>query len=114
MEIVTLRLGDAGVRLGFDVVEKIDDVLVPVDLTGYTLTARFLPPDNVLRSKTAIVAPIDFEDAAGDGTDGRAMYETEVGFLDQLGAWVAEVRATSGSKQYTSEPIRFLVKELAR
>lgn len=82
----------------------VDDDGVAVNLTGYTVSFRFMPPSGVAVDKDA---------TAVDLTTGVVQYAGELGFLSQTGPWRWQATATEtagSSRVFHSSIERFTVE----
>lgn len=76
--------GDVGAKIGLTITDCATGVAVDVS-AATSLSLIFIKPSGARVEQTAAFA--DFGGATGDGTDGRIMYTTTSGFLDEIGTW---------------------------
>ena len=92
------QVGAAGVTITLTVTEK----CVPADLSAAAYMAFiFRRP-----SGSSFVRSVTLET---DGKDGKLIYTTEAGDLDEAGEWQVQARVTLGGFDGPTEVVKFLV-----
>lgn len=108
-----IHVGANGVRFLLEFVKKDTDrssstygQLIPLDITGATISARFSDPDGATTDKTAVVV--------SPGTDGLAEYYSEGGLLASAGDWKLQGTASEipGAPSGSSIPSRVVEFEV--
>lgn len=72
------------------------------DLSGSTLSLEVLKPSGATDTWSATVLT--------DGTDGKVLYSTQSGDLDETGVYRVQVRVVGVGANYPTEPVSFVVK----
>jgi hypothetical protein len=70
----------------------------PVNVTGYTITFRFLKPSGTTSDKSGSIV---------SGAGGVVQYILESGLIDEAGAWRWQILLTNGTVSVRTEIKRF-------
>ncbi len=111
--MTTLFVGDQNKRLelefqDYEIVNGELTLIGPLDISGASeITFLFKKPDDTPgTSKTKTGGTVVFTNT---GTDGKAYYDTEDGFLDMAGTWQRQGTVVIGGKTHHSAIVNFLV-----
>jgi len=104
-----IHLNDIGTEFIVTIVECINEVDVPIDISTATLKQIFfLKPDGIVLTKTASFTSIS-SGGTGDGSDGMLSYFSVVGDLDLLNSYKLQGKVYTPLGNWGSSTAKFKV-----
>lgn len=99
-----LHVGDIGTGLRFTIKEN----NVAVNLPGEGISQSDMVLHLQKKDKTVIFRPVEYNT---DGSDGKVVYYTKLGDIDQKGKWSAQIYLQSTSGSWHTSVVELIVED---